>query len=53
MDKMEIEKYRKNLEIIENQLTNEELQKMSKEEIQEYIILVSKIKARLDLLENL
>lgn len=53
MDKMEIEKYRKNLEIIENQLTNEELQKMSKEEIQEYITLVSKIKARLDLLENL
>lgn len=53
MDKMEIEKYRKNLEIIESQLTNEELQKMSKEEIQEYITLVSKIKARLDLLENL
>lgn len=53
MDKMEIEKYRKNLEIIESQLTNEELKKMSKEEIQEYIILVSKIKARLDLLENL
>lgn len=53
MDKMEIEKYKKNLEIIENQLTNEELQKMSKEEIQEYITLVSKIKARLDLLENL
>ena len=53
MDKMEIEKYRKNLEIIENQLTNEELQKMTKEEIQEYITLVSKIKARLDLLENL
>ena len=53
MDKVEIEKYRKNLEIIESQLTNEELQKMSKEEIQEYITLVSKIKARLDLLENL
>lgn len=53
MDKMEIEKYKKNLEIIEKQLTNEELQKMSKEEIQEYVILVSKIKARLDLLENL
>lgn len=53
MDKVEIEKYRKNLEIIENQLTSEELQKMSKEEVQEYIVLVSKIKARLDLLENL
>lgn len=53
MDKKEIELYRKNLEIIESQLTEEDLKQMSKEEVQEYIILVSKIKARLDLLENL
>ena len=53
MDKIQIEKYRNDLAEIEKQLTDEELKRMSKEEIQEYIILVSKIKARLELLENL
>lgn len=53
MDKKEIEKYRKQLEIIESKLTNDVINELSKEQIQEYIILVSKIKARLNLLENL
>ena len=53
MDKMEIEKYKKNLELIESQLTEEMVKQMTEEEIQEYVVLVSKIKARLELLENM
>ncbi len=53
MDRIEIEKYRKNIELIESRLTDDAIKQMSKEELQEYIILLSKIKARLDLLENL
>lgn len=53
MDKEKIEEYKKQLENLENQLTDEAVKDMSKEEIKEYISLVSKIKARLDLLENM
>ncbi len=53
MDKNEIEKYRMQLAEIEDMLTDDMVKSLSKEEIQEYIILVSKIKARLELLENM
>lgn len=48
-----IEEYKRELEEIENMLTDDMIKQMSKEEIQEYVVLVSKIKARLELLENL
>ncbi len=53
MDKMEIEKYKRQLAEIESQLTDEDVKQMTKEEIEEYVVLVSKIKARLEILENL
>lgn len=53
MDKKELEEYKRQLAIIEAKMTDDVIKELSKEEIQEYIILVSKIKARLDLLENL
>lgn len=53
MDKMEIEKYKRQLEMIESNLTSDVIKTLTKEELQEYMILVSKIKARLDLLERL
>lgn len=53
MDKSKLEEYKRQLAEIENQLTEEEIKSLTKEEIEEYIILVSKIKARLELLEIL
>lgn len=53
MDKMELEKYRSELKMLESQLTDDMVKQLSKEELQEYIVLVSKIKARLELLEKL
>ncbi len=53
MDKMEIEKYKRQLAEIESHLTDEDIKQMTKEEIEEYVVLVSKIKARLEILENL
>lgn len=53
MDKIEIEKYKRQLAEIEAKMTDEAIKELTKEEIQEYIILVSKIKARIELLENL
>lgn len=53
MNSKEIEKYKKQLELIEKQLTNEMVKGISEKEKQEYIQLVLKIKARIDLLEKL
>lgn len=53
MNSKEIEKYKKQLDFIEKQLTDKIIEKMSKKELEEYIILVSKIKARINLLEKL
>ena len=53
MDKSKIEEYRRQLLEIENELTDETVKEMTEEEIKDYIVLVSKIKARLELLENL
>lgn len=53
MDKMEIEKYKRQLEQIEEKFTDDVLKQMTKEEIKEYVVLVTKIKARLEILENL
>lgn len=53
MDKIEIEKYKRQLAEIESQLTDEDVKQMSKEEVKEYAVLVAKIKARLDILESL
>ncbi len=53
MDKMELEKYKRELKKIEEQLSDDMIKTLTREEIQEYIVLVSKIKARLELLENL
>ncbi len=53
MDKSELEKYKSQLAEMEAMMTDDVIKDLSKEEIQEYIVLVSKIKARLDLLENL
>lgn len=53
MDKNELEEYKRQLAMIEAKMTDDVVKELSKEELQEYIILVSKIKARLDLLENL
>lgn len=53
MDKMEVEKYKRELKKLEEQLSDDMIENLTREEIQEYIVLVSKIKARLELLENL
>jgi len=53
MDKIELEKYKRQLAEIESHLTDEAVKQMTKEQIEEYVILVSKIKARLEILENM
>lgn len=53
MDKVEIEKYRRQLEEIESKMTDEVIQEMTPEEISDYLILVSKIKLRLSVLEKI
>lgn len=53
MDKSEIENYRNQLRLIESMLTDDVIKGLTKDEIHEYVVLVSKIKARLELLENL
>lgn len=53
MDKMEIEKYRRNLELLESQLTNSVINSLSQEQIREYVILATQIRARLEILENM
>lgn len=53
MDKNKIELYKNYLKQIQSGITDEDVKKMTKEEKQEYITLVSQIKARLEILENL
>lgn len=53
MDKKIIEEYKRKLEEIESLLTEETVSEMTQEEIKEYVILVSKIKARLEILESI
>lgn len=53
MDKNELEEYKRDLALIESKLTDDVVKKLTREELEEYIVLVSKIKARLDILENL
>ncbi len=53
MDKKDIEEYKRQLKIIESEMTDETIKKMKPEELQEYIVLASQIKARLKLLESL
>ncbi len=53
MDTMEIEEYKRKLEEIESKFTTEVLQKLTKEQLGEYVTLVTKIKARLEILENI
>lgn len=53
MDKNELEEYKRELALIEAKLTDDVVKELTREELQEYITLVSKIKARLDILENL
>lgn len=52
MDRNKLENYKMYLKQIQDQLTDEDVKNMTKEERQEYITLVSRIKARLDLLEE-
>ena len=52
MDRNKLENYKLYLKQIQNQLTDEDVKNMTKEERQEYITLVAQIKARLDLLEE-
>ena len=53
MDKSEIEKYKRELAKIEAKLTEDAVKELTREQVEEYIVLVSKIKAILELLENL
>lgn len=53
MEKNELENIKKYLTQIEQSTTQEDIKKMTKEEIQEYITLVAQIKARIEILENL
>ncbi len=53
MDKSELEEYKRELALIESKLTDDVVKNLTREELQEYITLVSKIKARLEILENL
>ena len=53
MNSKEIEKYKRQLKLIESQLTNEIIQQLSEKEKKEYVQLVLKIKARIKLLEEL
>ena len=52
MNKSKLENYKIYLKQIQDQLTDEDVREMTKEERQEYITLVAQIKARLDLLEE-
>lgn len=52
MDMNKLENYKLYLKQIQEQLTDEDVKKMTKEEREEYITLVAKIKARLDILEE-
>lgn len=52
MDKNKLENYKLYLKQIQDQLTDEDVKMMTKEERQEYVTLVAQIKARLDLLEE-
>ena len=52
MDKNKLENYKLYLKQIQDQLTDEDVKNMTKEERQEYVTLVAQIKARLDLLEE-
>ncbi len=53
MEKNELENIKKYLIQLEQSTTEEDIKKMTKEEIQEYITLVAQIKARIEILENL
>ena len=53
MDNAKLEEYEKQLAEIESKMTDEEIKKLSDEEIKAYMILVSQIKARIDFLKNL
>lgn len=52
MDKNKIEEYKRQLAEIEDKLTDDVVKQLTKDEIEEYVILVSKIKARLEILEK-
>ena len=52
MDRNKIENYKLYLKQIQDQLTDEDVKNMTKEEREEYITLVARIKARLDILEE-
>ncbi len=52
MDRNKLENYKMYLKQIQDQLTDEDVKKMTKEEREEYITLVARIKARLDLLDE-
>lgn len=53
MDKSKIELYKKYLEQIQSELTDEDVKQMTVEERKEYVTLVAQIKARIEILENL
>lgn len=52
MDKSKLNNYKLYLKQIQDQLTDEDVKNMTKEERQEYITLVARIKARLEMLEE-
>jgi len=52
MNKKEIARYKRYLEMLESKLTDDMIKELTEEEIQEYTILVTKIKIRLEILEN-
>ena len=53
MDKNKLEMYKKYLEQIQSEISDEDIKNMSKEDLKEYMTLVAKIKARLELMENI
>lgn len=53
MEKDEIQQYKKKLKLIESQLSDSMIKNLSDKEKQEYIRLVSEIKAKIKLLEEL
>lgn len=52
MDTNKLESYKMFLKQIQEELTDEDIKKMTKEERTEYITLVAQVKARLELLEE-
>lgn len=52
MDINKLENYKMFLKQIQEELTDEDIKKMTKEEREEYITLVAQVKARLELLEE-